>query len=57
MPLDYFLKNKIKLYKTPFNLSDDTIDNWTMWKFQRNIELINEELKPKTTNSLLDVKK
>ena len=42
MPLNYFLENKLTLYKAPYNISDNTIDNWTMWQFQSNIENINK---------------
>ncbi len=56
----YLLRNKKVLYQYPYNLSDDTIDNWPFWKFQTMIDLINEEgkdalnsINPHTTENSL----
>lgn len=60
MPLMYLLRNKKVLYQYPYNLSDDTIDNWQMWKFQTFIDMINDEgkdavnsINPTTTENIL----
>lgn len=29
------------MYSYPLNLDDNTINNWSFWKFQENINLIN----------------
>lgn len=56
----YLLRNKKILYQYPYNLSDDTIDNWQMWKFQTFIDMINDEgkdavnsINPTTTENIL----
>lgn len=43
MPLDYFLNNKLVFYSAPYNLTDETMDNWEFWKWQMNIEKINKK--------------
>lgn len=60
MPLMYLLRNKKVLYQYPYNLTDETIDNWQMWKFQTFIDMINEEgkdalnsINPQTTENNL----
>lgn len=50
MPLDYFLNSKIKLYNK--NISDQTIDNWQMWKFQTNIDKFNNLANKTPENSI-----
>lgn len=42
MPLEHILNNKLVLYKHPYNLTDQTIDEWSFWKWQLNIEKINK---------------
>lgn len=42
MPLSHILNNKLVLYKKPYNLTDQTIDEWEFWKWQWNIENINK---------------
>ena len=49
MPLNYFLKNKILLNK--FGRIAD-FDNWQMWKFQTEIDLINLMLLEKGKDKL-----
>jgi len=41
MPLNYILKNKILMYKQPWNLTDETINKWPYWLFEENIKIIN----------------
>lgn len=56
MPLNYFLKNKSKIY-VKWGVGDDTIDKWSFWKFQMNINLINEiQQQSSNTTSLANTK-
>jgi len=41
MPLNNILKNKILMYRDPWNLSDETINKWPYWLFEENIKIIN----------------
>jgi len=63
MPLDYILDNKLIFYKAPYNLSDSTIDNWSFYLWQMNIEKINKmnnktnEIDEDKMKDLLKIKK
>lgn len=50
MPLDYFLDNKLYLYNK--GISDITIDEWSIWKFQMNIDKINKANKKNSDSSI-----
>ena len=53
MPLNYFLKNKPKIY-IKWGVGDDTIDKWSFWKFQINIALINESIAQQNSSTSLE---
>jgi hypothetical protein len=50
MPLDYFLNNKIHLYNK--GLDDNTINKWSLWKFQMNIDKFNKSGKKSSSDSI-----
>ena len=37
------------MYRDPYNLTDETIDNWSYWLFEENIKLINVSNSEKTS--------
>jgi hypothetical protein len=53
MPLEHLLENKLTFYGPPFNLSDETIDNWSFWQWQMNIEKVNKRNSDKKGESTI----
>jgi hypothetical protein len=42
MPLNYLLRNRLKLNGHPHNINDTSLGNWEFWRFQMTIEDINK---------------
>jgi hypothetical protein len=48
MPLNYLLRNRLKLNGHPHNINDTSLGNWEFWRFQFTIEDINKMVDEKS---------